>query len=259
MTFFVKHYARLVRIGNLFIIALTMYMLRWALVKPMLEFRYSELLETQVTHQFSDFQFFLLVLSITMIAAAGYIINDYFDRATDFINRPDKVILGRFITRRTAIALHWILSITGVALGFYLAIQINLFAAGNIFFIAAALLWFYSTNLNRMFLVGNVTIAFLTALIPFLLALFEIVPLNKEYRNFLISFYLNFNPILHWLLGYSAFAFLSTLIREIVKDMQDFEGDNQSGRRSLPIELGIQNTKKIVIGLTIVMILLLLL
>lgn len=238
----ILHYLRLIRFNNLLIVALTQYLIRYAIIKPILGINDFEL-------QMGDFHFFLLVLSTIFITAAGYVINDYFDTRTDMLNRPEKVIIGRLISRRTAIILHWILNFAGIITGFYLALYIGVPLLGITFILVGGLLWFYSTNYNRQFLIGNVIIAFLTAMVPVMVILFEIPLLNREYGDILRIHQSNFNYIFFWVGSFGYFAFFTTLIRELIKDLQDREGDLAQGRRSVPIVLGVFYTKLIVGGL----------
>jgi len=199
--------------------------------------------------QFGDVQFFLLVLSTVFIAAAGYIINDYFDTRTDLINKPARVVVGVKVSRRVAMILHAGLNIIGIGLGVYLAFYIKLPSLSFVFLIPTGLLWFYSTNYKRQFLIGNLSVAFLTGLLPLMVVLFEIPLLNREYGQVMIQNETNFNYIFAWVGGFSFFAFLTTLIREVIKDAEDFEGDKAYGMKTVPIVLGKFWTKKAVLGL----------
>ena len=96
------NFFRLIRYKNLIIIILTQYMMRWSIIKPILEVYEFKL-------QFSELNFFFLVMATVFITAAGYVINDYFDAKTDLVNRPDTVIVGRLLHRRWAILLHILL------------------------------------------------------------------------------------------------------------------------------------------------------
>lgn len=230
---------KLVRYKNLLIVALTQYLLRWGIVEPILQ-------KNGFSLQLSELNFFILVLSTVLITAAGYIINDYFDRKTDLINRKETVIVGNKINRRTVMTLHLIFNFAGIALGGYLSYIIGNFNFIGIYILVTTLLWFYSTNFKRMFFIGNLIVAFLTALVPFMVILFEIPLLNHEYKNLLLSSHNNFNSITFWIIGYAFFAFMLTLIREIIKDIEDFEGDYEYGSNTLPIYLGVTYTKVIV-------------
>lgn len=199
--------------------------------------------------QFGDLQFFLLVLSTVFIAAAGYIINDYFDTRTDMINKPSRVVVGVEVGRRQAMILHAMLNIIGIGIGIYLAFYIKLPALSFVFLLATGLLWFYSTSYKRQFLVGNISVSFLTGLVPLMVVLFEIPLLNREYGEQMLQHNVSFNYIFAWVGGFSFFAFMTTLIRELIKDAEDFEGDSAYGMRTVPIVLGTKWTKALVLGL----------
>ncbi|MDF1570166.1 MAG: geranylgeranylglycerol-phosphate geranylgeranyltransferase [Bacteroidales bacterium] len=228
----------LIRLPNLLIIAFTQYAMRYLIMEPLLP-------TASFSLQFSNLHFFLLVMATLFIAAAGYIINDYFDTRTDRINKPDKVVVGISVNRRTAMTMHTIFNLIGVGIGIYLSIHIGVVSVSFIFFLTAGLLWFYSTNYKRQFLVGNLTVAFLTAMVPLIVVLFEIPMLNKEYGAIMLQYNSSFNYIFIWVAGFSIFAFLTTLIREIIKDTEDFEGDAAYGMKTLPIVARIPLTKAI--------------
>ena len=230
---------QLVRYKNLIIIALTQYAMRYLVVNPILQLNGFEL-------QLSEIHFLMLVLSAVFITAAGYVINDYFDTKTDMLNRPETVLIGKKISRRAAMALHIILNALGIGIGFYLSVFVGLLPLGVAYILAAGLLWFYSTSYKRQFLIGNLLVAFFTGVVPFVVVLFEVPLLNQEYRDVLIENNMSFNNILAWVGGFSYFAFLSTLIREIIKDIEDYEGDLAYGRNSLPIILGIKISRHVV-------------
>ena len=125
----ISAFFRLVRVNNLLIIVLTQYMARIFLVGPKEEWR----------SYIFDYKQFLLVFATVCIAAAGYIINDYFDIKIDMVNKPREVIIGRLIKRRWAILNHQILNFIGIALGLFLGLKVFLI---NVFAVSA--LWFYS-------------------------------------------------------------------------------------------------------------------
>lgn len=252
-----KAFLQLVRWPNLLIIVATQYLMRYAILDTMLKNIYvlnnSELVKVpEMELQLSDFQFLLLVLSTVFLTAAGYVINDYFDTKTDKLNRPHRVIVGKSISRRSAMTIHLVLNGLGIALGFYLSWSIDMLFLGFIFILVSGLLWFYSTTYKRQFLIGNLLVAFLTGLVPFMVALFEIPVLLDTYSTVLTDFDINLNHILVWIGGFSFFAFITTLIRELVKDMEDFEGDRAYGRRSLPVVLGLKFSRIIVLSLILI-------
>jgi len=227
---------KLIRLPNLLIIAFTQFAMRYLIMEPLLP-------SVSFSLQFDNLHFMLLVFATMCIAAAGYIINDYFDTRTDRINKPEKVVVGVLVNRRTAMTLHVLFNLIGIGIGVYLSFHIKLPAMSFIFFLTAGLLWFYSTNYKRQFLIGNVTIAFLTAMVPLIVVLFEIPLLNREYGITMLKFDSNFNYIFIWVAGFSIFAFITTLIREIIKDSEDFEGDAAYGMKTLPIVAGSRITK----------------
>jgi 4-hydroxybenzoate polyprenyltransferase len=232
----------LLRFPNLVIIAATQYAIRYLIMEPLLPTSDFEL-------QFGDFQFFLLVLSTVFIAAAGYIINDYFDTRTDMINKPSRVVVGVKVERRQAMILHAMLNIIGVGIGIYLAFYIHLPALSMVFLLATGLLWFYSTSYKRQFLVGNLSVSFLTGLVPLMVVLFEIPLLNRVYGEMMLQHNVSFNYIFAWVGGFSFFAFMTTLVRELIKDAEDFEGDSAFGMRTVPIVMGTRWTKIILLSL----------
>ena len=234
------YFLRLIRFKNLLIIVLTQYLMRWSIIKPLLKINQFEL-------QFSELHFFFLVMATVLITAAGYVINDYFDTKTDLVNRPETVILGRKLNRRWAILLHIIFNTIGIGLGAYISFYIGLPILTLVFVMITGILWFYSTTYKRQFLIGNVIVSLLTALVPLMVLLFEIPLLREKYGLLMIELKTNFNYVILWVAAFSFYAFLLTLIREIIKDVEDFEGDNAYGRNTLPIVLGVMNTKIIII------------
>jgi 4-hydroxybenzoate polyprenyltransferase len=164
-------------------------------------------------------RFGLLVLAALLVAAAGYIINDYYDVKIDAINRPDRLVVGRVLGRRHAMLAHVLLSGLGVLLAMALSCPLGFVTMG-----AAALLWGYSARFKRLPLVGNVSIGTLTAA---LVLLPELQLLTGRQAV--------------WL--YALAAFLLTVVREIVKDLEDMRGDAQHGCRTLPLVWGVARSK----------------
>ncbi len=227
---------KLVRIQNLLIIIATQYLMRFCIISPFLKINDFHL-------QLSGFHFFLLVTGTVLITAAGYVINDYFDTRTDRLNKPEKVVIDNSISRRKAIFMHSLLNLSGVGIGLYLSFYIGVPGLSLIWIIAAGLLWFYSTNYKRQFLIGNVIVSIMTGIVPVLVIIYEMPLLNRAYGEIMISANASFNYIFLWVAGFGFFAFLTTLIREIIKDSEDFEGDSAFGMNTLPIVVGTRNTK----------------
>lgn len=227
---------QVVRTKNLLVVMATMYAMRFFIVAPLLQVKGMQL-------QLGEVPFLLLVLATVFIAAAGYVINDYFDTRADLINHPESVIVGRKIARRTAIILHLGLSLVGVVLGTVVSFLIGKPTYSIIFLLVAGMLWFYSTTYKRQFLIGNIIVAFLSALVPMLVLVFELPPLSAAYWAYIVKFQISISDIIYWVSGYALFAFILTFVREVVKDIEDFEGDQVFGRNTIPIVLGIQPAK----------------
>lgn len=220
---------RLIRLPNLFFIALTQVLFQVCI--------YSALYESSGA-QNEMLRFGFLVLASVFIAAAGYVINDYFDINIDEVNKPRRMVVDKVISRRWAIAWHLMLSFFGIVLT---ALAVPLFekwyiVLANIF--CVAVLWFYSTNFKKQLLVGNIMISLLTAwtiLIVFFskVSLAAAVGIGKEHHEkfFRVAFL------------YAGFAFISSLIREAIKDMEDMPGDEKHGCRTMPVVWGVNATK----------------
>lgn len=229
---------RIVRLKNLAIVAITLYLMRFCIVQPLLVRKGMDL-------QLSELLFLFLVLSTVLITAAGYVINDYFDTKTDLVNRPQTVVVGRTISRRVAISLHWLLNVVGVFFGVIVSFGVGKPFLSVVFLLIPGMLWFYSTTYKRQFLIGNIIVAGFTALIPLMVLIFELPKLYEEYWQVMIFTPSSFNDIIYWVGGYALFAFLLNLFREIVKDIEDFEGDIEFGRNTLPVVLGIKTTRMV--------------
>lgn len=196
--------------------------------------------------------FWMLGISTVLIAAAGYAINDYFDVRIDAINKPHQLVLGHHIPRKFAIISHLTLNGLGLLLAAFVA-----WKGGHPLWVllqlaCVLLLWWYSSNLKRLFVWGNLAVALLTALTIFSLWLYEpglysltFQPAFLENNNRMMP-----NPV-YVLFTYAAFAFLLTWIREIVKDMEDFEGDDAEGCKTMPITWGLKKSARFVQALAV--------
>ncbi len=234
-------FLRLIRWQNLLLIIATMALMRFAVIGPVIGKINVVLIEGNageipMTLQFPWFDFVLLVLATVFIAAGGYVINDYFDIKTDLINRGE-VIVGTKIPRRKAMMLHSILNIAGVGLGFFISWKIGYFWMGILFLIVTGLLYFYSASYKRQFLVGNLIVALLVAAVPMLVAVYEWPALYRFYAEKAMTIP-KVDVVFWWMGGFALFAFLSTLIREVIKDIEDFEGDLAYGRNTIPVVTG---------------------
>ncbi len=222
-------FLKLVRLPNLFFIALTQVLFQVCIY---------EILYKGDAPERDTFHFILLVAASLMIAAAGYIINDYFDINIDEVNKPGKMVVDRHIHRRWAIAWHFILSLAGIVLTAF-AVPLDrkwYIILANIF--CVMLLWFYSTSFKRKLLIGNIVISLLTAwtVMVIFFSKYEISDLitdggAREQKFFRLA------------LLYAGFAFIISLIREAIKDMEDMPGDAKYGCRTMPIAWGVNATK----------------
>jgi 4-hydroxybenzoate polyprenyltransferase len=220
---------KLIRLPNLFFIALTQALFQFCIYYPLYE---------GYIPRDDTFRFVLLVLASVLIAAAGYIINDYFDINIDEVNKPEKMIVGRVIRRRWAIAWHLLLSITGIILTMLAlpVLQKWYLVLGNTF--CVAILWFYSTTFKRKLLIGNILISLLTAW-TVLFIFFSKVSVSDA----LLPEHLSQPKLFRFAFLYAGFAFIISLIREAIKDIEDMPGDARYGCRTMPIAWGINTTK----------------
>lgn len=232
----VPAFFQLIRWRNLLIVFLTQWFIWQCVIHPMEEWSSVPVFLTPV-------HFILLSLSTIFIAAAGYIINDYFDVKIDVINRPQKVIIDKIISRKAAILWHSFLNISGFALALYLAREMGNYYVIIIQLVCTLLLWFYSTTFKRQFVTGNVVVALLTGLTVLILAVFEpaLYPHINNHYFLTVKNMVLVNPF-GVIAVYTYFAFMLTWMREIVKDMEDFKGDAEDGCVTMPIVIGLQKS-----------------
>jgi len=250
-----KEFLKLIRWQNLLIVILTMVLIRYAVIEPLVSKIGVKLLNNPaqlvpMKLQFPWYNFVILVLSTIMITAGGYVINDYFDIKTDLINRG-KVIVGTKIPRQTAMMWHNILNAAGVAGGYYVSWRSGYFWLGTIFLIVSGLLYFYSASYKRQFLIGNIVVALLTAMVPLLVVIYEWPALYLHYSVFAVNVP-DYNIIFYWAGGFALFAFLTTLTREIIKDIEDFDGDIAYGRNTVPVFIGVLSARIVTVSLIII-------
>lgn len=231
---------RLIRFNNLVMIAITQYLVRFCIITPILHIK-------GLTSQMSEFWFAMLVLATVLLAAGGYAINDYFDTKTDAINRPKRVLVGKTFTRQFAIKLHFTLSTIGSLLGIAASLYVGIWQFALIFPFVGGLLWFYSTTYKAQLLLGNIIISLMAAMVPLIVLMFEFARITHTILIVVQQNQINLNAIVFWVMGFALFAFLTTFIREVVKDMEDFEGDAQTGRNTIPVAWGMKNAKVVAI------------
>jgi 4-hydroxybenzoate polyprenyltransferase len=236
----------LIRWQNLLIIFLTQ-LLAWAcVVLPAAEITNAAILLTTGN-------FLMLSLSTVLIAAAGYIINDYFDIKIDNINRPQKMVLEKKIPMKAAIILHSAFNVAGLVLALMLVRHTGSYSWLFLQLTCTLLLWFYSTHFKRQFMSGNVVVAILTALTILTLIVYEPLLHTYVFRRPFINTVEGVKPNPVWVLGvYTFFAFMLTWMREIVKDMEDFKGDAEQGCVTMPIKWGLQKSVWFIQGLGVI-------
>ena len=233
---------KLVRWPTLVFIALTQLLFEYGI--------YEKVYKVTDTGGGGSRQFLLIVIASVLIAAAGYIINDYFDLNIDQVNKPGKVVVNLIISRRWVIFWHMFLSLIGffftvLALpmaGYWHLVLANL--------LSIILLWFYSTNFKKQLLIGNIVISVLTAWVIVIIYLSK-YPLHISR---LLDIDHNEIRLFRFTVLYAGFAFVISLVREVIKDMEDMEGDRKYGCRTMPIVWGVNASKVFVAVWLIVLI-----
>ena len=227
-------FLKLVRLPNLFFIVLTQFLFYYCILLPLLR-------SAGAVAEIDRLQFILLSLASVLIAAAGYIINDYFDVNIDQVNKPKKNVVDIIVSRRWAILWHFVLSGIGILLSLYISWKTGLWYIVLANFGCALLLFGYSISLKQKLLSGNVLISVLTSWVILILCLSEFHLSQTETldNNWLVAQ----NKIMRLGFLYAGFAFILTLIREAIKDMEDMEGDARYGSKTMPIVWGVPATK----------------
>jgi 4-hydroxybenzoate polyprenyltransferase len=209
-------------------------------------FRYAFLKQQNIPLALADWQYGLLVLSTVLLAAAGYVINNIYDVATDTINKPEDVVIGKGISETAAYNIYITLNITGVAIGFLLSNIILRPGFASLFILIASLLYFYATTLKQIMILGNFVVALLLSISVLIIGVFDIFPaVNSENQAHMASLF-------SILTDYALFAFMINFIREIIKDIEDVNGDYNQGMNTLPIAIGINRAAKIALGCAII-------
>jgi len=226
----IKNYLQLIRWPNLLMIVLLQYLLRYSLISPILEYEGMGIL-------LSGFEFFVLVISCVFIAAGGYVINDVEDIEIDIINKPEKQIVGKSISKEKAVNYYTILTFLGVLGGFFLSYVKGYAYIGIIHLITAGMLYFYATSYKCIPLLGNLIVSLLSAMVIIIVIVPE--PFAKDHAGIMLM-----------IAVYAFFSFSTTLIREIVKDIEDIEGDSKNECVTLANKLGIKKAKWLALILT---------
>ena len=232
---------KLIRLPNIVILAAIIILLHIGVYLPVYT-------AVNVESPVSGWTFGVFVLSICLIAAGGNVINDYFDYHIDLINKPHKLVIKKVISFQNAMMGYQVLTIAGIVGGFLTGWFLGILKIGFFFGFGALVLYSYSKTYKRKVLIGNIMIAFLGFLSILMLWVIEFFALRNSPGAF-VNVYPSLVKINLIIGGYAFFAFLTTLIREIIKDIEDMEGDRANGCRTLPISTGLQTTRMVLTGL----------
>ncbi|PWB22235.1 geranylgeranylglycerol-phosphate geranylgeranyltransferase [Flavobacterium sp. HTF] len=228
-------FLKLIRFQNLLMLAFMQLLFRYAFLK-----------QQDIPLALADWQYGLLVLSTVLIAAAGYVINNIYDVATDSINKPNNVVIGKGISETAGYNIYIVLNITGVAIGFYLSNVIMRPGFATLFILIASLLYFYATSLKQIMILGNFIVAFLLAFSVLIIGVFDLFPATTEENRAQMA------SLFSILTDYALFAFMINFIREIIKDIEDVNGDYNQGMNTLPIAIGNSRAAKIALGFAVI-------
>ena len=230
----IQSFFQLIRYPNLLFIIFTQLFFYFFIIKP----SYHQL--NDLSPRLNDVNLAFIILASVLIAAGGYIINDYFDLNIDKINKPSKLVVDKYISRRWAMLLHLMFSTLGLLFTGLVAFNLQHPFLFLFNLVSVVLLWFYSTTFKKQLLTGNIVISVLTAWVVFVMFVAEIkwsagkiLPLRSSE---LITIY-------KAAVLYGGFAFILSLIREVIKDMEDELGDRKNGCKTMPIIWGMVSTK----------------
>lgn len=230
-----KVWARLIRLPNLLILALALALPYWAVLQPAIE-------QDGRGPVLDVFRFAVLSLAVVLTAAAGYVLNDYCDSAIDALNRPDRVVVGRWLSPERVRRLYGMLWPLALALGLWLGFWLGNGLVAVVFAGAALLLFLYARWLKCTPVVGNVVVSLLCGVVPLLPQMAE-----RPHLEALTASYAGRMALL-WPGLYGLLAFWSNLWREQVKDLEDVAGDAAGRCRTLPVWVGVPAAQKAAVG-----------
>ncbi|MCF6169829.1 MAG: geranylgeranylglycerol-phosphate geranylgeranyltransferase [Bacteroidales bacterium] len=236
-------FLKLIRWPNLLLIVVSMKLLLFFVISPALGLDWFE-------GGMDVWEFTLLVAATLFLAMGGYLINDFFDMNADSVNKPGKNLVGGKFSVFTTNTLYWVFTLSGVLLGSWFSYLLNQINYALIFLFVAGLLWFYSQKYQCQPLVGNVVVAVLSALSFGLVWLFEFFALSNQAQIF-TEVQANFHLVNRLVLIYMGFAFLVSLLREVVKDIEDFAGDDRFGCRTFAVVYGKNKAQKLALGIAL--------
>lgn len=214
-------FLKLIRAGNLLIIALSLSLFYYLIIIPV----HHNFLQTNLV-PFNTMEFVLFVLSVVLLAAGGNVINDYFDFELDREFKPERPLAKGLMSLDNAMYLHMFFVFSGVGLGFYVSWNNSNIHLGYLYVVTALILYVYSAFLKKIPLAGNVVIAGLSAFVFVLLIIFEADYLRLIHAGHLFeNTPYAFAILLEQMKFYTGFAFTTSLARELIKDIEDREGD----------------------------------
>ena len=249
----VKHFLQLFRWKNLLIAGGTVLLTKYAIFEPAIKTLFP------LSHStLSFFETLLLALSVMFVAAGGYVINDINDVRADEINKPNKVIIGKHISIKFAEFTYIVLTALGLLIAAFVGEIAGNYRLMLLHTLVAGILWIYSKYVKNTFLLGNILVAVTSSATVITYFIFESLGYIKAYGEILK---INFKAILggpldtlRWYsIGLAIFGLILSIIREMVKDLQDYQGDFAVGANTVPIVLGEKMTKGIVISLAILL------
>lgn len=240
-----KAYIRLLRLPNVLFVGVFQVLLRYCLILPILEMWH-------VSPVLTNGQFILLVIATMTLTASGNVINDYFDVRCDSINRPSTQVVDKLIDRKTTILIHVLLTLFGLFCGLFLSFVLRRETYALFFVLIPIILWFYSTHFKKQIFIGNLVVATMMAITAIVVVAVEVAAI-VESGNVQILGSEACNQAWRLTAIFAFFAFVTNLSREIIKDMEDVEGDLACSCHTIPIEMGIRNSKIVVIMLDIFM------
>jgi len=226
-------FLRLVRTLNLFFIVLTQALFFYFVIP----FAFRDVPNWGLL--LSEKLFWLLSLASVLIAAAGYVINDYFDVNIDLVNKPEKLVVNKIINRRWTILWHWAFSFAGVLISFYVSWKTNNWFVGFANVGCVLLLLLYSTSFKKRLLIGNLIISLLTSWVVLVLLVVEWRPISVNQQPQLDAM----GRLFKLAVLYASFAFIISLVREVIKDIEDMPGDERYNCTTMPIVWGVNVSK----------------
>ncbi len=178
----------------------------------------------------------LLSLCTCIIAACGYVINDYFDSDIDTVNKPHTTWIGRHISQKSALKYYWGLCIAGFLVSCFIAFESNNIHLIPIYPLAQSILFFYAKKWKLAGFIGNNIVALMASFVSIVIIVAERKALVLEENRYSLTL----------ISAFGIFAFFINLVRELIKDMEDIEGDRLKHSKSLPLTSGMDRTKVMV-------------